>query len=66
LALAVQHWVSKALYLEVKPNGVKAWHYRFKLAREGVVKESVFAIGEYASAPNGETAEEAPWSKNEA
>lgn len=33
----------KGLYLEVKPNGVKAWRYRFKLAG----KESVFAIGEY-------------------
>lgn len=49
----------KGLYLEIKPNGVKAWRYRFKLAREGVVKESVFAIGDYVSAPNGETAEEA-------
>lgn len=36
----------KGLYLEVKPNGVKAWRYRFKLA-----KESMFAIGNYASAP---------------
>lgn len=34
---------SKGLYLEVKPNGVKAWRYRFKLSG----KESVFAIGEY-------------------
>jgi integrase len=33
----------KGLYLEVKPNGVKAWRYRFKLAD----KESVFAIGNY-------------------
>lgn len=33
----------KGLYLEVKPNGVKAWRYRFKLAD----KESVFAIGDY-------------------
>ena len=23
----------KGLYLEIKPNGVKAWRYRFKLAR---------------------------------
>lgn len=43
----------KGLYLEVKPNGVKAWRYRFKL-----VKESMFAIGDYASAPHGETADE--------
>lgn len=45
----------KGLYLEVKPNGVKAWRYRFKLAS----KESVFAIGDYTSAPSGETPEEA-------
>lgn len=49
----------KGLYLEVKPNGVKAWRYRFKLACEGVIKESVFAIGDYTSAPNGESPEEA-------
>lgn len=34
---------SKGLYLEVKPNGVKAWRFRFKLSD----KESVFAIGDY-------------------
>lgn len=49
----------KGLYLEVKPNGVKAWRYRFKLARQGVTKESMFAIGDYAAAPHGETPEEA-------
>lgn len=49
----------KGLYLEVKPNGVKAWRYRFKLSRDGAIKESVFAIGEYTNAPNGETAEDA-------
>lgn len=49
----------KGLYLEVKPNGVKAWRYRFKLTREGEIKESVFAIGEYAAVPNGETSEAA-------
>jgi len=31
------------LYLEVKPNGKKAWHYRFKLTG----KSSMFALGEY-------------------
>ena len=31
----------KGLYLEVKPNGVKAWRYRFKLYG----KANVFAIG---------------------
>jgi hypothetical protein len=43
----------------VKPNGVKAWCYRFKLTRDGVTKESVFAIGDYTGAPSGETPEEA-------
>lgn len=47
------------LYLEVKPSGVKAWRYRFKLSKEGEIKESVFAIGDYTNAPNGETIEEA-------
>ncbi len=51
--------VGNGLYLEVKPNGVKAWRYRFKLAREGEIKESVFAIGDYAAAPAGETTDEA-------
>ena len=45
----------KGLYLEVKPNGVRAWRYRFELGG----KESVFAIGEYVSAPSTETPEEA-------
>ena len=45
----------KGLYLEVKPSGVKAWRYRFKLAKENTVKESMFAIGDYASAPHSET-----------
>lgn len=39
-------------YLEVKPNGVKAWRYRFELRQDGVAKESVFAIGTYASPPS--------------
>lgn len=45
----------KGLYLEVKPNGVKAWRYRFELAKDGQRKESMFAIGDYCSAPNGES-----------
>lgn len=49
----------KGLYLEVKPNGVKSWRYRFKLEKDGVLKESIFAIGNYVSAPPGESAEEA-------
>lgn len=48
---------ANGLYLEVKPNGVKAWRYRFKLTTAGETKESAFAIGEYASAPVGAS----PW-----
>jgi integrase len=49
----------KGLYLEIKPNGVKAWRYRFELREGEKKKESVFAIGEYVIAPRGETPEEA-------
>ncbi len=41
---------SKGLYLEVKPNGVKAWRYRFRLNG----KESVFAIGDYPAIALGD------------
>lgn len=37
------------LYLEVKPNGVKAWRYRFELRQDGVAKESVFVIATISS-----------------
>lgn len=47
------------LYLEIKPNGVKAWRYRFEIREAGATKESVFAIGTYAVPPAAETAEEA-------
>lgn len=47
------------LYLEVKPNGVKAWRYRFELNSEGIRKESLFAIGSYVTPPKGETHEQA-------
>jgi integrase len=49
----------KGLYLEVKPNGVKAWRYRFELREGRTVKESLFAVGDYVVAPRGETPEEA-------
>ena len=49
----------KGLYLEVKPNGVKAWRYRFELREGEVAKESIFAIGDYTIAHRDETAEEA-------
>lgn len=49
----------KGLYLEIKPNGVKAWRYRFELREGDVAKESVFAIGDYVAVPSGESSEEA-------
>lgn len=51
----------KGLYLEVKPNGVKAWRYRFEYVHEGKRKESMFAIGEYEKNVSGkkETHEQA-------
>lgn len=52
------------LYLEVKPNGVKAWRYRFELSDGSTRKESVFAIGEYVIAPKGETSEQAEDRRN--
>lgn len=47
------------LFLEVRPNGRKAWRYRFELREDGKAKENMFALGDYAAAPNGETPEEA-------
>jgi len=46
------------LYLEVKPNGVKSWRYRFELIVDNKRKESVFAIGNYVIPPKGETPEQ--------
>lgn len=43
------------LYLEVKPNGVKAFRYRFKLGG----KESMMALGEYPATPLSEAREKA-------
>ena len=37
---------------------MKAWRYRFELPEGEVTKESIFAIGDYASAASGETPEE--------
>jgi integrase len=54
----------KGLYLEVKPNGVKAWRYRFELREGATVKESTFAIGDYAIVPSGETPEDAQARRN--
>ncbi|KTT37543.1 integrase [Pseudomonas oryzihabitans] len=52
------------LYLEVKPNGVKAWRYRFELSDGKARKESIFAIGDYVVAPKGETSEQAQERRN--
>jgi integrase len=41
------------LYLLINPNGSRLWRYRYRLCG----KENVFAVGEYATAPNGETPE---------
>ena len=41
------------LYLEVKPNGKKAWRYRFKLNG----KSSMFALGEYPTVKLAEAQE---------
>jgi integrase len=46
------------LYLEVRPNGVKAWRYRFELRDGDTAKESVFSIGSYVVPPRGETPDE--------
>jgi integrase len=54
----------KGLHLEVKPNGSKAWRYRFELRSGDTTKESTFAIGDYAIAPRGESPEEAQARKN--
>ena len=39
------------LYLQVQPTGAKLWRYRYRIAG----KENVFAAGEYAQAPSGES-----------
>ena len=41
------------LYLEVKPNGKKAWRYRFKLNG----KSSMFALGEHPTVKLSEARE---------
>jgi len=43
----------KGLYLEIKPNGIKAWRYRFKLND----KASWYALGDYPSVTLGEARE---------
>ncbi|MFP5418800.1 MAG: tyrosine-type recombinase/integrase [Gammaproteobacteria bacterium] len=48
------------LYLEVRPTGAKLWRYRYRIAG----KENVFAVGEYAQAPNGEAKEQTQARRN--
>jgi integrase len=43
------------LYLEVMPSGSRFWRYRYKLNG----RENLFAMGEWCSAPCGETPEQA-------
>lgn len=51
--------VEKGLYLEIKPNGIKTWLYKFEIGVNGVRKESIFTIGQYGFSPAGETLEQA-------
>jgi integrase len=45
---------AKGLYIEIRPSGAKLWRYRYRIAG----KENLYALGEYASAPRGETLEQ--------
>lgn len=49
---------AQGLYLEVKPNGVKAWRYRFLMTRGERRYESVYTLGTYVATRKGETTEE--------
>lgn len=39
------------LYIEIRPSGSKFWRYRYRIGG----KENLFALGEYAHVPNGES-----------
>jgi integrase len=57
---AVKMTDGKGLYLEVRPTGAKLWRYRYRLPdKHGMVREYLFAGGEYVQAPSGETKEQA-------
>lgn len=45
---------SAGLHLEVRPNGAKLLRYRYRIAG----RENLYAMGEYAQAPDGETRKE--------
>lgn len=47
----------RGLRLEVRPNGSKAWLYRFEIGKGDERKESTFSLGEYCTAPPSETPE---------
>lgn len=52
----------KGLYLEVRPTGAKLWRYRYRLPdlnKDGLLREYLFAAGEYVQPPAGETPEQA-------
>jgi integrase len=49
----------KGLYIEIKPNGTKAWRYRFEMREGDKKKEGLYALGDYCMPPAGETDEEA-------
>lgn len=49
---------TQGLYLEVKPNGVKAWRYRFRMTRGERRYESVYTLGTYSPAKKDETLEQ--------
>ena len=42
---------AKGLYIEIRPSGAKLWRYRYRING----KENLYALGEYAEAPRGET-----------
>lgn len=50
---------AKGLYVEIKPNGVKAWRYRYEMKVDDQKKEGLYALGEYCNPPAGETEDEA-------
>lgn len=42
------------LFVEIRPNGAKLWRYRYRIAG----RENLYALGEYAKAPEAETHKE--------
>jgi len=51
---------SNGLYLDVRPTGAKLWRWRYRISG----KENLYALGNYAEAPNGETEEQARARRN--